>query len=82
MGGAKGQKNDKSAATVTVTLPTGQNVQGQLVRIDDFVVTLKSSDGEFRTFTRKGDSPKIVIQDPLKAHKDLLPKYRTKTSTM
>ncbi len=75
MGGAKGQKNDKTAATVTVTLPSGESLQGQLVRIDDFVVTLKLSDGAFRTFTRKGDSPKVVIQDPLKAHKDLLPKY-------
>jgi cytochrome c oxidase cbb3-type subunit III len=78
MGGAKGQKNDKAAATVTVTLPSGESLQGQLVRIDDFLVTLKSSDGEFRTFTRKGDLPKIVIQDPLKAHKDLLPKYTDK----
>ena len=78
IGGAKGQKNDKAAATVTVTLPSGESLQGQLVRIDDFLVTLKTSDGEFRTFTRKGDLPKIVIQDPLKAHKDLLPKYTDK----
>jgi cytochrome c oxidase cbb3-type subunit III len=78
IGGAKGQKNDKAAATVTVTLTSGESLQGQLVRIDDFLVTLKSSDGEFRTFTRKGDLPKIVIQDPLKAHKDLLPKYTDK----
>jgi cytochrome c oxidase cbb3-type subunit 3 len=39
---------------------------------------LKLSDGAFRTFTRKGDSPKIVIKDPLKAHKDLLPQYTDK----
>jgi cytochrome c oxidase cbb3-type subunit III len=78
MGGAKGQKNDRTAATVTVTLPSGESLQGQLVRIDDFLVTLKSNDGTFRTFMRKGDSPKVVIVDPLKAHKDLLPTYTDK----
>ncbi len=78
MGGAKGQRDDKAEAMVTVTLPSGESLQGQLVRIDDFVVTLKLSDGEFRTLTRKGDLPKITIDDPLKAHKDLLPKYTDK----
>jgi cytochrome c oxidase cbb3-type subunit III len=78
MGGARGQKDDRTTATVTVTLPSGESVQGQLVRIDDFLVTLKLSDGAFRTFTRKGDSPKIAIKDPLKAHKDLLPQYTDK----
>jgi len=78
MGGARGQKDDRTTATVTVTLASGESVQGQLVRIDDFLVTLKLSDGAFRTFTRKGDLPKIAIQDPLKAHKDLLPKYTDK----
>ena len=78
MGGAKGQRDDKAEAMVTVTLPLGESLQGQLVRIDDFVVTLKLSDGEFRTLTRKGDLPKITIDDPLKAHKDLLPKYTDK----
>ena len=58
--------------------PSGETVQGQLLRIDDFLVTLKSSDGAVRTFMRKGDSPKIVIVDPLKAHKDLLPPYTDK----
>jgi cytochrome c oxidase cbb3-type subunit 3 len=77
-GGAKGQKNDRTAATATVTLPSGESLQGQLVRIDDFLVTLKLSDGAFRTFTRQGNSPKVLIQDPLKAHKDLLPKYTDK----
>jgi cytochrome c oxidase cbb3-type subunit 3 len=78
MGGVRGQKDDRTTATVAVTLPSGESVQGQLVRIDDFLVTLKLSDGAFRTFTRKGESPKIVIKDPLKAHKDLLPQYTDK----
>jgi cytochrome c oxidase cbb3-type subunit III len=77
-GGAYRKKNEAPSATVTVTLPSGESVQGQLVRIDDFLVTLKSSDGVMRTFTRKGTSPKIVIVDPLKGHKDLLPTYTDK----
>jgi cytochrome c oxidase cbb3-type subunit III len=77
-GGAYRKKGEEPTATVTVTLPSGESVQGQLLRIDDFLVTLKSSDGAVRTFMRKGDSPKIVIVDPLKAHKDLLPTYTDK----
>ena len=80
MGGARGQRNDKTAATVTVTLPSGESLQGQLVRIDDFVVTLKLSDGAFRTFTRKGDLPKIMIEDPLRAHRTCCRNIRIKTS--
>ena len=72
------KRNDRPAATVTVTLPSGESVQGQLVRIDDFLVTLKSSDGASARFRRKGELPKMEIQDPMKAHKDLLPKYTDK----
>ncbi|HKQ85616.1 MAG TPA: c-type cytochrome [Candidatus Acidoferrales bacterium] len=61
--------------TVTVTPPNGQKVEGTLVAIDEFSVTLKTADGSERSFTLNGDVPKVEVHDPLQAHKDLLPKY-------
>ena len=57
--------------TATVTLPNGEKVQGQLARLDNFLVTLSLDDGRLRTFRRDGDSPKIEVKDPLEAHKAL-----------
>jgi cytochrome c oxidase cbb3-type subunit III len=67
-----------SPPTVTVTLADGKTHQGTLTRIDDFLVTLTEASGQRRTFTRNGDLPKVEIKDPLKPHKDLLPKYEDK----
>jgi cytochrome c oxidase cbb3-type subunit 3 len=64
--------------TVTVTLSSGQNVEGQLVRIDDFLVTIENADGTARTLRRDGDVPKVVVHDPMKAHRDLLSEYTDK----
>ena len=57
--------------TATVTLPNGEKVQGQLARLDNFLVTLLLDDGSLRTFRRDGDRPKIEVKDPLEAHKSL-----------
>lgn len=70
--------NTGATATVAVTLPSGQRVEGRLVRIDDFVATLTEADGTQRTFRRDGDNPKVEIHDPLQAHKDLLRIYSDK----
>jgi cytochrome c oxidase cbb3-type subunit 3 len=61
--------------TATITLASGQKVEGRLVRIDDFVVTLELANGMTRSFSRSGDSPKVEIKDPLKPHRDLLSQY-------
>ena len=61
--------------TVTVTMTDGHKVEGQLGRIDDFVITLTEADGTPRTIRRDGETPKVEVHDPMKAHKDLLPKY-------
>ena len=65
-------------ATVVVTLPTGQKYEGRLERIDDFLVTLTQADGTPRSFRRSGDVPKVVVRDPLEAHRNLLPIYTDK----
>jgi cytochrome c oxidase cbb3-type subunit 3 len=64
--------------TVTVTLRSGQKVEGRLGRIDDFIVALTEADGTQRSFRRDGDTPKVEIHDPLQPHKELLPTYTDK----
>ena len=62
---------------VTVT-QAGKKIEGRLVRIDDFLVTLMDSEGVRRTFVREGDLPKVELRDPLQPHKDLLRTYSDK----
>jgi len=61
--------------TASIELPSGGSIEGRLVRVDDFLVTIALADGSERTFRRDGDDPKIEIHDPLKAHRDLLATY-------
>jgi cytochrome c oxidase cbb3-type subunit 3 len=77
-GSVHGASNQGAVATVTVTPASGAIVEGQLVHIDDFVVTLKLPDGTSRSFRRNGNLPKVIVRDPLQAHKDLLPVYTDK----
>jgi cytochrome c553 len=59
---------------VTVKLPSGKSVNGDLVHIDDFTVTLhEKSDGN-RSFNRTG-TLKVTIIDPFEAHAKLLNQY-------
>jgi cytochrome c oxidase cbb3-type subunit 3 len=76
----EGGRNRSHAPPVmaTVTLPSGENVEGQLLQIDDFLVTLQLSDGTGRSFRRNGDQPKVIVRDPMQAHRDLLPQYTDK----
>jgi cytochrome c oxidase cbb3-type subunit 3 len=64
--------------TATVTSPAGEKVQGRLVQIDHFIVTLALEDGTLRSFRRDGDRPKVDVNDPLAAHKTLLAVYTEK----
>ncbi len=66
------------AAKVSVTLPSGETVEGNLVRIDDFLVTVALVDGTTRTFRRDGDVPKVEVHDPMKIHRDMLAVYTDK----
>jgi mono/diheme cytochrome c family protein len=61
--------------SATVTLPSGQRVEGQLERVDDFAVSLKTTDGTRRSFRIDG-GVKVSISDPLQAHRDLLRIYK------
>jgi mono/diheme cytochrome c family protein len=65
----------RSQRTVTVTLANGETVSGPLDRIDDFNVSLHDASGAYRSFNREGDVPKVVINDPMKTHVDMLRTY-------
>jgi cytochrome c oxidase cbb3-type subunit III len=76
--GAPPSSRQMTPKTVTVTAASGEKIEGELVRIDDFTVTLAAADGISRTFTREGDTPKVVVHDPMLPHKQLLPTYTDK----
>jgi mono/diheme cytochrome c family protein len=61
---------------VTVTLPSGQTVSGELDHLSAFVVALKEADGTYRSFARHDSIPKVVVTNPLQWHIDMLPKWR------
>ena len=69
-GGRGGQGGKPS--TVTVTFPDGQRLEGELVREDDFIVTLMLPDGTRKSIARNGDLPKVEVHDPDAAHKKMI----------
>ena len=62
---------------VKVTLAPGRVISGTLVSVDDFFVTLIDTAGDRRTIERPigSDFPKVEINDPLEAHRQLMLKY-------
>ena len=60
-------------AKVTITLVTGETVSGELIHIDEFNVTFRDANGWTRSVSR--DGAKVDINDPLAAHRALLPQY-------
>jgi len=77
-GGGQPSPVNVPPTTATVTLASGQKVDGRLVRIDDFTVTVADADGLQRTFRRDGDKPKVEVHDPLAPHRELLKVYTDK----
>ena len=74
-GGLQTAGRDAAQIMVKVSLPSGQSVEGKLQHVDDFNIALIDSSGEYHSFTRDGDTPRVEIRDPLLAHLDMLLKY-------
>jgi cytochrome c oxidase cbb3-type subunit 3 len=72
-GGARAA--DAPAVTVTVTMRSGEQVQGFLERINDFLVVLTDADGRHRSFSRRGATPGVELDDPMAVHRAMLPLY-------
>ncbi len=58
----------EAARTVTVTMPGGDTLNGTLMWLTDFYVTLKDGNGIVRTVARSGGTPTVVVTDPLQYH--------------
>jgi cytochrome c oxidase cbb3-type subunit III len=67
---------ESARKTVTVTMQSGETVKGQLDQIDDFIVALTDSDGNYHSYVRHGDSPKVTISNPLQPHFDMLRNFK------
>ena len=57
-------------ATAVVTLPSGEQVRGEVKHVDDFVIALTDTSGWYRSFRR--DRVRVELQDPLAVHRELL----------
>jgi sRNA-binding regulator protein Hfq len=65
--------NNAPKIPITVTLRSGETVNGMLKRMDDFDISLTDSNGDYRSFPR--NSVKLTMKDPLEGHRQLLAKY-------
>ena len=61
-----------SPVRVTVTPVGAPEVSGEMLAVSDFHVALRDADGRYRSFSRIGDIPRVVIHDPAQPHIDLL----------
>ncbi len=61
----------RTAVTVTLTPATGEPMSGVLVEMDDFFVTYRNASGQIQV-VRRTPSLRVVVNDPLQAHRDLL----------
>jgi mono/diheme cytochrome c family protein len=75
-GERRGEISDAPRKTVTVTLRTGETVEGKLNEIDDFIVSLTDAGGNYHSYPRHGDYPKVVVKDPLQPHLDMLRTFK------
>ena len=71
-GAVRGESLENPRKTVTVTLRDGQTFEGRLYQIDDFIVSLTDAEGNYHSYVRHGDYPKVVVKDPLQPHMDML----------
>lgn len=59
-----------------VTISSGESFAGELVQLDDFVVTIRDKSGLARSWSLEDSRRvKVEVTDPLQGHRDLLPKY-------
>jgi cytochrome c oxidase cbb3-type subunit 3 len=72
-GRVQGRFGGGSGQPETVTVTAGSlTVEGELLRYDDFFVSLRTASGEYRSFDRVGEQVGVEIHDPLWRHLELL----------
>jgi mono/diheme cytochrome c family protein len=73
-GRGRGAASTRKPVTVTVTPPSGAPITGTLLHLDDFNIALRDSSGQYHSFERTS-ATKVIKNDPLQAHYDLLDRY-------
>jgi cytochrome c oxidase cbb3-type subunit III len=63
--------------TGTVHLPSGQSYQGQILHLDSFYVAITDTQGTYHSWPL-GSGIRVTEDDPLRGHRDLLPRYHDK----
>jgi cytochrome c oxidase cbb3-type subunit 3 len=73
-GGRRGGRGamEGKVPTATAILPGGERLEGMIVRMDNFLLTVRQQDGTLRTIRRDDPRIKIDIKDPLDVHRQLL----------
>jgi mono/diheme cytochrome c family protein len=67
---------DRNAVKATIAVPSAGAVTGTIVRLTDFDVTIYDAAArQQRSFLRNGDTPHVIVTDPLQAHMDQLLKW-------
>lgn len=68
-----GGRGAAALATVTVTQPDGKTIAGKLAYRDEFTIALRDVAGRYRSWPTS--EVKYSVNDPLRAHAELLGKY-------
>jgi cytochrome c oxidase cbb3-type subunit 3 len=79
--GAAPADTARRTVRVTVRFADGSTQGGALSRIDDFIVSFTTDDGQYRSYTRRSGTPRIAsvqLNDPLAQHRLLWTKLTDK----
>jgi len=79
-GTAPGTVSPRSVVRATVKLADGAQVSGRLARLDEFIVSVVTDEGQYRSFTRRAE-PRVAavqVEDPLAQHRALWQKLGNK----
>jgi cytochrome c oxidase cbb3-type subunit III len=58
-----------------VTTGSGEQIEGDIERLDDFSVAIRRADGSRRSWRIANGSPRVEVIDPLRGHRELLSTY-------
>jgi len=70
-------RGSRKTLTLRIDMPDGTSVTGDMVTLDDFLVAVRTADGQYRSFSRT-PALKIVKNDPYAAHVELLDRLTDK----
>ena len=64
-----------------MTTASGEKIEGEIERLDDFSVAIRRDDGTRRAWRIANGNPRVEVVDPLRGHRELLSTSWTAAST-